>query len=150
MPHILEWKRVIEQSGMNDFVPQAVYQPYTEADRKRYIRDVELHETIFFLTDDPPEWGISLDDALKQRLRNLNGKDDRMFVGCGPSVSIRIQARELPRGLFQFIKVLFSSGPATHHGQNRSRQWTSRTQRAILREPSLRKISLLVSEDLQR
>lgn len=99
MPHIVEWKRVIEQCGINDFVPQTVYQPYTEADRKRYIRDVELQETIFFHTDSSIELGISLDDALRQRLRHLKDKDDRMFVNCGPSVSIRIQA--CIRGLFQ-------------------------------------------------
>ncbi|KAG8220889.1 hypothetical protein J3R82DRAFT_2388 [Butyriboletus roseoflavus] len=91
MPHILEWKRVIMLCGTNDFVPQTVYQPYTEADRKRYIRDVELKETIFFHTDDSSELGVSLDDALKQKLGHLNGKDHRMFNDCGPSVSIRIQ-----------------------------------------------------------
>lgn len=92
MPHILEWKRVNALCGTNDFVPQTVYQPYTEADRKRYIRDVELHETIFFRSEDSPELGICLDDALRQRLLHLKDKDDRMFIGCGPSVSIRIQA----------------------------------------------------------
>lgn len=92
MPHILEWKRVVELCGTNDFVPQTVYQPYTEADRKRYIRDVELQETIFFHSENSSELGISLDDALKQRLRHLKDKDDCMFIGCGPSVSIRIQA----------------------------------------------------------
>lgn len=92
MPHILEWKRVLGLCGTNDFVPQTVYQPYTEADRKRYIRDVELQETIFFQTEDSSELGVSLDDALRQKLRHLKGKDDRMFINCGPSVSIRIQA----------------------------------------------------------
>ncbi|KAI9461492.1 hypothetical protein HD554DRAFT_1513184 [Boletus coccyginus] len=91
MPHILEWKRVIELCGTNDFVPQTVYQPYTEADKKRYIRDVELQETIFFQLHGSSELGISLDDALRQRLKHLNDKEDLMFVSCGPSVSIRIQ-----------------------------------------------------------
>ncbi|KAN0088540.1 hypothetical protein V8E55_005597 [Tylopilus felleus] len=91
MPHILEWKRIIEICGTKDFVPQVVYQPYTEADRKRYIRDVVLQETIFFCVEDSHELGIPLDDALKQRLKHLKDKDDLMFVGCGPSVSIRIQ-----------------------------------------------------------
>lgn len=92
MPHILEWKRVIEHCGTNDFVPQMVYQPYTEADKNRYIRDVELQETIFFQLDDSSELGISLDDALRQKLKHLKDKEDRMFISCGPSVSIRIQA----------------------------------------------------------
>ncbi|KAF9245303.1 hypothetical protein BU15DRAFT_41204 [Melanogaster broomeanus] len=72
------------------FVPQKVYQPYTEADRLRYIRDAQLKETIFFHSGQS-ELGISLDDALKQRLKHMKGKDDLMFVGCGPSVSIRLQ-----------------------------------------------------------
>lgn len=130
MPHILEWKRVMELCGTNDFVPQAVYQPYTEADRKRYIRDVELQETIFFGSDDTPELGISLEDALKQRLRHLKDKEDSMFVGCGPSVSIRIQAcysgTFLARRLTQLL-----SGRATRHGQNKFQQWTSRLLRAL-------------------
>ena len=92
MPHILEWRRVIELCGTKDFVPQAVYQPYTIADRKRYVQDSHFQETIFFCSDGSSELGISLDDALKQRLRHLKDKDDRMFIGCGPSVSIRIQA----------------------------------------------------------
>lgn len=150
MPHILEWKRVIELCGTNDFVPQAVYQPYTEADRKRYIRDVELLKTIFFQSNDSSELGVSLEDALQQRLRHLKDKDDRMFVGCGPSVSIRIQARELPRRHFVNSLTRFSSGLATHHGQNRFRQWTSRIQRVLLPELSLRKISPLVFDVLQK
>ncbi|KAF9245292.1 hypothetical protein BU15DRAFT_71047 [Melanogaster broomeanus] len=62
------------------FVPQKVYQPYTEADRLRYIRDAQLKETIFFYSSQS-ELGISLDDALKQRLKNMKDKEDQMFVG---------------------------------------------------------------------
>ncbi|KAH0836755.1 hypothetical protein J3R83DRAFT_8491, partial [Lanmaoa asiatica] len=65
--------------------------PYTEADKKQYILDVGLQETIFFHSNDPFELGISLDDALNHRLGHLKDKDDRMFIGCGPSVSIRVQ-----------------------------------------------------------
>lgn len=105
MPHTTEWRRVIEYCGTNDFVPQVVYQPYTstEADRERYIREVELQDTIFFQSNDSPELGISLDRTLKRRLKHLKDKNDRMFVGCGTSVLIRIQARMLPR---QFVSSL--------------------------------------------
>ncbi|KAF8845191.1 hypothetical protein BDN67DRAFT_893484 [Paxillus ammoniavirescens] len=94
MPHIEEWKLVIELGkntiGMSHFIPQKVYQPYTEADRLRYIQEITLKKTIFFYSQS--ELGISLDDALKQRLKHLDDKDEPMFVGCGPSVSIRLQA----------------------------------------------------------
>ncbi|KAG6381556.1 hypothetical protein JVT61DRAFT_148 [Boletus reticuloceps] len=92
MPHVMEWKRVSELCGTDDFIPQTVYTPYTETDKKRYVLDVVLQETIFFHSDGSSELGISLHDALKQQLRHMKDKDDRMFVGCGPSVSIRIQA----------------------------------------------------------
>ncbi|KIJ20813.1 hypothetical protein PAXINDRAFT_165652 [Paxillus involutus ATCC 200175] len=93
MPHIVEWKLVIELGknviGMSYFIPQKVYQPYTEADRLRYIQEITLKKTIFFYSQS--ELGILLDDALKQRLKHLDDKDEPMFVGCGPSVSIRLQ-----------------------------------------------------------
>lgn len=88
LPHVLEWEKV---GGTNGFVPQTMYQPYTEADRKRYVRDVELQDTIFFHSDDPSELGINLDDVLKHRLVHLKDRGDRMFFDCGPSVSIRIR-----------------------------------------------------------
>ena len=149
MPHILEWKRVIKQCGTNDFVPQVVYQPYTEADRKRYIRDVDLHETIFFRPDDSSEFGVFLDDALKQRLRHLKDKDDRMFVGCGPSVSIRLQVRHSPRHAFGSLTP-FCSGLVTRHGRNRFRRWILRIQRVTLPEPNSPKTLPLVFDVLKR
>ncbi|KAF8449094.1 hypothetical protein L210DRAFT_3523883 [Boletus edulis BED1] len=115
MPHILKWKEVIEHYGTNDFIPQTVYTPYTEADKKRYILDVELRETIFFHSDGSSEFGISLDDALKQQLMHMKDKDDRMFVGCGPSVSIRIQWPGYPSWSKQIPTMDFKTpkGPIT-------------------------------------
>ncbi|KIL00747.1 hypothetical protein PAXRUDRAFT_598900 [Paxillus rubicundulus Ve08.2h10] len=95
MPHIVEWKLVVEFGknaiGMSHFIPQKVYQPYTEADRLRYIQDITLKQTIFFYSNNQSELGISLEDALKQRFKHLDDKDEPMFIGCGPSVSIRLQ-----------------------------------------------------------
>ncbi|KAF8431484.1 hypothetical protein L210DRAFT_3416254, partial [Boletus edulis BED1] len=77
------------------FIPQTIYTQYTGADWQQYVRDVEFHETIFFYSN---SLGISLDETLNHRVWRLKNKDDRMLVGCGPSVSIRIQAciRALP------------------------------------------------------
>ncbi|KAL4072962.1 hypothetical protein V8B97DRAFT_1869837 [Scleroderma yunnanense] len=88
-----DWVRdyAVITTGTNIWVPQKVYQPYTEADRKRYITDCELKQTIYFFSSHPEEWGITLEDALRFRLKNLQDKDDPMFEGCGPSVSIRIE-----------------------------------------------------------
>ncbi|KAF8123352.1 hypothetical protein EV363DRAFT_778413 [Boletus edulis] len=88
MSHILDWKRVIEHCGTNDFIPQTIYTQYTGADWQEYVRDVEFHETIFFFSN---SLGISLDETLNHRVWRLKDKDDRMLAGCGPSVSIRIQ-----------------------------------------------------------
>ncbi|KIM68015.1 hypothetical protein SCLCIDRAFT_13717 [Scleroderma citrinum Foug A] len=88
-----DWVRdyAVIATGTNIWVPQKVYQPYTEADRKRYITDCDLRPTIYFFSNGPHEWGIALEDALRFRLKNLQDKDDPMFEGCGPSVSIRIE-----------------------------------------------------------
>ncbi|KIJ60484.1 hypothetical protein HYDPIDRAFT_98644 [Hydnomerulius pinastri MD-312] len=91
----MAWNMVAEQAviltGTRTFVPQRVYQPYTKADRLRYVRDAQLKEPIFFYSSQPSEWGISLGDALKARLKQLKDKDEAVFIGCGPSVSIRLQ-----------------------------------------------------------
>ncbi|KAG6330978.1 hypothetical protein ID866_8108, partial [Astraeus odoratus] len=95
LPHIENWKWVKMYAdiatGTDIWVPQKVYQPYTEADRKRYIMECELKSTIYFFSSQPDEWGVTLEDALRFRLKNLKDKDDPMFEGCGPSVSIRIE-----------------------------------------------------------
>ncbi|OJA19772.1 hypothetical protein AZE42_03987 [Rhizopogon vesiculosus] len=95
MEHIARWKAIPEQTyivtGTNIFIPQIIYQPYTEADRVRYIEKANLKEPILFVTSHPDQWGVSLDDALKAKLRDLHGRDDHMFENCGPSVSIRLQ-----------------------------------------------------------
>lgn len=99
--HIVHWKWVrdyaVIATGTNIWVPQKVYQPYTEADRKRYITDCDLRPTIYFFSNGPHEWGIALEDALRFRLKNLQDKDDPMFEGCGPSVSIRIEVHSIQR-----------------------------------------------------
>ncbi|KIJ61274.1 hypothetical protein HYDPIDRAFT_97134 [Hydnomerulius pinastri MD-312] len=78
-------------TGTRRFIPQSVYRPYSDDHWLRYVREVQLKEPIFFYSSQPVEWGVSLEDALKARPEYLKDKDERMFIGCGPSVSIRLQ-----------------------------------------------------------
>ncbi|KAH9940945.1 uncharacterized protein BXZ73DRAFT_42374, partial [Epithele typhae] len=72
------------------FVPQKTYKPHTLSDRRRYVEEVNLEAPIMFLTHGPHGCGIALEDAIKQRYSRLEGRDDPMFEGRGPSVSIRL------------------------------------------------------------
>lgn len=95
MEHVVKWKAIRDQAitvtGTTIYIPQSIYQPYTEADRVRYIEKADLKEPIIFKTAHPDQWGIALDDALKAKMKDLHDKDDNMFENCGPSVSIRLQ-----------------------------------------------------------
>ncbi|KAG2113169.1 uncharacterized protein F5147DRAFT_64536 [Suillus discolor] len=95
MEHVVKWKAIRDQAiiatGTTIYIPQSIYQPYTEADRVRYIEKADLKEPIIFKTAHPDQWGIALDDALKAKMKDLLDKDDNMFENCGPSVSIRLQ-----------------------------------------------------------
>lgn len=102
MIHILQWKSIREQAiivtGTDIYIPQTIYQPYTEADRVRYIEKANLKAPIIFVTSHPDQWGIPLEDALRAKMKDLVGRDDHMFVDCGPSVSIRLQVTQFSAG----------------------------------------------------
>ena len=68
-----------------------MYEPHTGSDRRRYVEEVRLSSPIVFKAEEPDEWGIALDDALKCRTKRLLDKDALMFDGCGPSVSIQLE-----------------------------------------------------------
>jgi nitrogen fixation protein len=107
MEHILQWKFIrdtaVIATGTNVYIPQSIYQPYTEADCVRYIKKANLNEPIIFVTSHPDQWGIALEDALRTNMKDLLGRDDHMFEDCGPSVSIRLQ---VTRFVFRLIYVL--------------------------------------------
>ena len=71
-------------------VPQKTYRPHTLSDRRRYVEEVQLEEPIMFYTNNPAGCGILLKDAFASKFSTLEGRDDAMFVGRGPSVSIRL------------------------------------------------------------
>lgn len=72
-------------------VPQKMYKPHTQSDRRRYVEEVELEPPIMFYLQGPGECGIPLRDALTGKYIRLLGRDDPMFRERGPSVSIRLR-----------------------------------------------------------
>jgi hypothetical protein len=83
-------------SGAGEFVPQQMYRPHTNSDRRRYVEEVQLEQPIYFWTENPAECGIPLVDALHSRVRRLQNRDEAVFAGRGPSISVRIQASDDP------------------------------------------------------
>ncbi|KAF7770486.1 hypothetical protein Agabi119p4_6460 [Agaricus bisporus var. burnettii] len=73
------------------FVPQQMYKPHTNSDRRRYVEEIELDAPIFFWMTGPDECGIPLSDALHSRVKRLRDRDVAVFEGRGPSVSIRLE-----------------------------------------------------------
>jgi hypothetical protein len=75
------------------FVPQLMYKPHTNSDRRRYVEEVDMEAPIHFWVENPSECGIPLSDALHSRVRRLLKRDETVFEGRGPSVSIRLEVR---------------------------------------------------------
>lgn len=72
-----------------------MYKPHTTSDRKRYVEEVMLEAPIFFVTEHPYQEGILLKDALHSRTKKLVDRDQVVFEGRGPSVSIRLEVSSL-------------------------------------------------------
>ena len=72
-------------------VPQKRYKPHTSSDRRRYVDDVNLEQSITFYMQEPYEAGIPLKDAILGRSARLVARDElMMFQERGPSISVRI------------------------------------------------------------
>lgn len=80
--------------GAGPFVPQPMYKPHTTSDRKRYVEEVLLEAPLFFYSDHPTQCGILLKDALQSRTKKLRDRDQVVFEGRGPSVSIRLEVSQ--------------------------------------------------------
>lgn len=72
-------------------VKQRMYRPHTNADKKRYVEDVQLSEPIVFEVHSQEQWGMLLTEAMQPRSSRLVGAEEAVFVDRGPSVSIRIE-----------------------------------------------------------
>lgn len=122
-------------------VPQKTYRPHTMSDRRRYVEDVHLDVPIMFYTHNPFGCGISLKDALSSKFSSLEGRDDSMFAGRGPSVSIRLNvSRSFAMMSWKPQLTLCGdcSGRAMHPGADRSPRGTSVAHRTLSPAPNLR------------
>ncbi|EAU90583.2 hypothetical protein CC1G_00967 [Coprinopsis cinerea okayama7 len=79
------------ETSTGQFIPQAIYKPHTNSDRKRYVEDATLSDPLYFEMENPSEFGISLYDALHSKTKRLVSRDMPVFEGRGPSVSIRLE-----------------------------------------------------------
>lgn len=96
------------REGAGPFIPQQMYKPHTTSDRKRYVEDVSLEAPIYFIVEHPNQCGISLNDALHSRVKNLVNREQVVFEGRGPSVSIRLEVSYCcPNFSFFFLVLQF-------------------------------------------
>lgn len=77
------------------FIPQQMYRPHTNSDRRRYVEEVDLEAPLHFWMENPTECGIPLIDALHSRVKHLRGREELVFEGRGPSISVRLQVNSL-------------------------------------------------------
>lgn len=119
-------------------VPQKTYRPHTLSDRRRYVEEVRLEAPIMFFTQNPSGCGIMLKDAIASKFSTLIDRDDSMFEGRGPSVSIRLNVGFLLLFLSHAESDMRSSGPVTHPGAGRSPRGTSAALHTPSPAPSLR------------
>ncbi len=123
------------------FIPQKTYRPHTISDRRRYVDEVQLEAPIMFYSNKPVGCGILLRDAISSRFSTLEGRDDAMFQGRGPSVSIRLNVRyffQMPRGpaVVHLLTEDVNSGLAMRHGVGRSPPEISVARPSLSRELS--------------
>ncbi|KLO19283.1 hypothetical protein SCHPADRAFT_818339 [Schizopora paradoxa] len=73
-------------------VPQTRYRPHTSSDQRRYVDEIRLQDPIHFLvsTSQGNKPGIALRDAITSKFMRLVDRDEHLFQGCGPSISVRL------------------------------------------------------------
>ena len=100
-----------------------MYKPHTTSDRKRYVEDVLLEAPIYFYVEHSGQCGIPLHDALHSRVKNLVNREQVVFEGRGPSVSIRLEVSQYVAPVSFFSIVLhFFSGRVIDSGADKSQQ----------------------------
>ena len=99
-----------------------MYRPHTTSDLQRYVEDVLLEAPIYFFVEHSGQCGIPLHDALHSRVQNLVNRDQVVFEGRGPSVSIRLEVSQFTVTVFFFIVFFFCSGQVIDTGADRSQQ----------------------------
>lgn len=130
------------------FIPQAIYKPHTNSDRKRYVEEVSLEGPLYFAMDGPTEYGIPLIDALHSRTKRLVDREKPVFEGRGPSVSIRLEVSRISSILpIPLLTGMSSQWPGY-------RQWTRQIPTKDFRSPpgpiTMAKLAKNVAKCVQR
>ena len=81
----------LPMNNAGPFLLQQMYKPHTTSDRKRYVEEVMLEPPLYFITEHPQQYGILLKDVLHSRTKRLLNREQVVFEGRGPSVSIRLE-----------------------------------------------------------
>ena len=119
---IFYWKCVMQDPDNQPIIPQHMYRPHTQSDRRRYVEDVELGDAVHFYTHEG--LGVWLPDALHARMKLLQEPETHVLQGRGPSVSIRLEVRSSSRTLRVSMTDRHSlfSGQGMLNGADRSQQ----------------------------
>jgi len=136
----------LPMDGAGPFIPQHMYKPHTTSDRKRYVEEVLLEHPLFFYSDSTMRCGILLKDALHSRTKKLVNRDQVVFEGRGPSVSIRLEVSSLSVTLSESNLISFQ-WPGY-------RQWSRQIPTKDFRNPpgpiTLAKLAKNVAKCVQR
>ena len=94
--------------GAGPFIPQPMYRPHTTTDRRYYVEEGLLEAPIYFIMEHSGQCGIPLHDVLHSRVVNLVNREEVVFEGHGPSVSIRLEVSQCSTPfLFLFHRLIF-------------------------------------------
>jgi hypothetical protein len=107
-----------DPATLGPFIPQRQYSPHTSSDRRRYVEEVSLDAPISFNlrgANNAVQEGIPLKDALTSKFMRLVGRDDPMFVGRGPSISVRLMVSFGPTCLLR-TELTFARSVSTVGG----------------------------------
>ncbi len=116
-------------------VPQKRYKPHTSSDRRRYVEEVQLEPSIYFYMSKPDESGIPLKAALRCRFARLVGRDEPMFKGRGPSLSMRLNVSLTPHSFALYHLSKTSVSDAVRNQWPGYRPWTRQISTRDFRNP---------------
>ena len=125
-------------------VPQKRYKPHTSSDRRRYVDEVNLEQSISFFMQRPDEEGIPLRDAMHGRFARLLSREELMFKERGPSISVRINVSPAlhSKAVPQLCALMLykTSGRATNPGAVRYPPGISATLLGLLHVRNLQRM----------
>lgn len=133
-------------------VPQTRYRPHTSSDQRRYVDEIQLQAPIKFYinTSDGLKPGIPLRDAITSKFMRLEGRDEQLFQGCGPSISVRLSVRTVHFLPICCVPLLMLTCPQWTGYQPWSRQIPTRDFRSPPGPITKSKLAKNVAKSVQR